>query len=173
VHGVQQTLDQEIAHSLAVERAEATLHQADESGELETMVLRPADGLLLRRNMVHLAGHWQPYTTLADVQRIIGAATANRKTILVTIGHGGPGGETHFPAAGMQTQTAIANAAHVGTDANTLYLPLQCYPQVAVRNWRQLGGTSESIQNDGRSDDHELLQWIDRRMESIVRKWLR
>ncbi|ONI81478.1 hypothetical protein ALI144C_19315 [Actinosynnema sp. ALI-1.44] len=168
VSGVQQAMDQEMIHAEVTSTVQMILLSRFE----DVVVFRPDDGLFLRRAKADVEEAWMPFNDLAQVRDgLRDSGAANRPVVLVTIGHGGPQGHTHFPAKGMLTQQQISSGLAVPTDANTLYIPLQCYPQKAVEQWRQLGGKSVSINNTGRSDDSEMKQWIHDRLETDIAKW--
>ncbi|MEV4885277.1 hypothetical protein MRBLMN1_003813 [Chitinophaga ginsengisegetis] len=165
--GVQQAVEQESIHAKQINDIVKIL------GALgaHVQVFRPADNLLIRRENPYIQNNWIPYAgDFSNVQPFIDKSA---KTILVTVGHGFPTGRTNFPAQGMLLQSEIQQKLKLRSDGNAvMYIPLQCYPGVAVREGSKIGWHSKSIPSDQVSSDGEMRQWVERQLLKEVYQWL-
>jgi hypothetical protein len=167
---VHQALDQEVTHFQSVIDAAEILQEL----AAQVRVYHPPASLFIRPDVLHLSPQWVPYSSdpSGKLPLIDPGVNPAVKTIVITIAHGHPTGATHFPSLGNQSQEQVAARLRLGGLGNILRIPLQCYPQAAVRTWRELGGISESIHNDGRSDDLELNAWIASSLYNTVKTWI-
>lgn len=168
--GVHQALDQEMIHAEVVSEVQNEL--VGEGSFADVEVFRPADALFIRQAEVDLQQHWKSYDGLEEIKQTFGVPSPGDRRVVVTIGHGFPTGQTHFPSQGLLTQKEISEALGCAPDKGTYYIPLQCYPSVAMQNWRDLGGDSVSIANQGRSDDGEMRRWVEKSLAKSVHSWL-
>jgi hypothetical protein len=165
--GVQQAVEQETIHAKQVNDIVKIL------GGLgaHIQVFRPADHLLIRQGNPYIQNNWIPYA--GDFSNIQPFIDKNAKTILVTVGHGFPTGRTNFPAQGMLLQSEIQQKLKLPADGNAvMYIPLQCYPGIAVREGSRIGWHSRSIPSDKVSSDGEMRQWVETQLLKEVYQWL-
>jgi hypothetical protein len=168
VEAVHQALDQELSHAEATRQCFAKLSDI----AARVLVYRPANPCFIRLDLQHLPGTWSTYGVNDNDPLILPPLEQGKKIILVTIGHGGPGGHTSFPGRGLKSQPEIADLlGPVSLRDTTLRIPLQCYPQQAVATWAGQGG-AVSIDNDDRSDDLEMATWIQDKLTPAIRHWL-
>jgi hypothetical protein len=167
---VHQALDQEGIHLKSALAAEGILQQL----VAQVRVFCPHKKFFIRPDLIQIPPAWRTYNpdAASDAPLIDPGVVMGMRTVLLTIGHGSSSGATHFPSLGIQTQDKIASRLRLGNLDGIFYLPLQCYPQAAVKAWREFGGTSESIHNDGRSDDIELNYWLTNSLYDTVRSWI-
>lgn len=165
--GVQQAVEQESIHAKQVNDIVKIL------GSLgaHVQVFRPADNLLIRRENPYIQNNWIPYA--GDFSNIQPFIDKSAKTILVTVGHGFPTGRTNFPAQGMLLQSEIQQKLKLQADGNAvMYIPLQCYPGIAVKEGSKVGWHSRSIPSDQVSSDGEMRQWVEIQLLREVYQWL-
>jgi len=157
---IQQALEQEFIHAEVVN----TICKKLDAVGLVPTVIRPPDSSLIRPKA--LSGvPWLPLGSKIDLSE-----TAN--SILITVGHGGPGGHTNFPGQGLLDYTkirALLGIPDIGSAV--LYIPLQCFPQKAVRAGKAGGAYSVSIFNEEKSDDGEMKDWIEAHLKSEIIQW--
>lgn len=165
--GVQQAVEQETIHAKQINDIVKILNSLG----AQTQVFRPADNLLIRRKNPYIQENWIPYA--GDFSNIQPFINESAKTILVTVGHGSPTGRTNFPEAGMLLQSEIQQKLNLQTGSSAvMYIPLQCYPGIAVREGSKIGWHSKSIPSDQVSSDSEMRQWVERQLLKEVYEWL-
>ncbi|WP_106529691.1 hypothetical protein [Chitinophaga niastensis] len=165
---IQQTIDQEIIH---LDIAALASKKLTSLGAI-VQLYRPPDSLLISPVPGELSGSFIAYAPgLENVAQFI---STSERTIVVTIGHGGDTGGVNFPgiAGSVFPHDIGGRLGLLGRNANSfLYVPLQCYPQQAVRKARALQWHSVSIVNEDKSDDGELQRWVKGNLKTESKEW--
>ncbi len=164
---VHQALDQEISHAQIMLAMEEILKLTASP----VTVYRPPTTFFIRPEKQDFPNHWSVYGT-GHQPLIAPPIDPAVKTVLITVGHGSSAGRTHFPSAGLQPQTWIRDQVGLTVSiANALCIPLQCFPQAAVHEWTNLGGTSVSINAVGKSDDVGMAQYVNEQLIPQIGTW--
>jgi hypothetical protein len=165
---VHQALDQELSHAEATRQCVEILSQI----AAHVLVYRPTDACFIRPDLQRLPNTWSSYGETDNDELIAPPLDPTKKIILLTIGHGAQGGYTSFPGRGLKSQPKIAELlGGTSIKVTTLRIPLQCFPQQAVAEWPRKHG-AVSIDSEERSDDNEMMIWIQNDLASAVRNWL-
>lgn len=173
---IQQALDQEREHPKAINNIISELKQL----KITPVVFRPPTEQLLLGDEP-LDRSWKPHWAGEQIDLL--RANSATKTLLITVGHGTPEGETSFAGEllmGLTIATKLALGPNFSGRA-FMYIPLQCFPQKAVARWKEGKETGEprnarSIETgerpDQRSDDTEMQAWIRENLWEAVHDWL-
>lgn len=162
---VQQALDQELETHPATVRS-----IVDRLGKLQNKptVYRPPDDLLLLPASAAISQDWLP------TPRQPLAAAAAQPTLLISVSHGDDTGKTLMlghSQPGLQIATHLNLSA--ANDQAFMYVPLQCYPQQAVKRWEQATRRpAASMPVNTKSSDGEMQDWVRDQLRKVVIKWL-
>ena len=136
------------------------------------VVLRPDDTLLLRGGK-DVTGSWLRYGDPEAVKTMHSQLPASEKTLLITVGHGDNEGATSFSG---RAKSGVQVAAELKLDVNSnafMYIPLQCFPQLAVKRWiTDTGKASASMKGEEKQYDDEMQRWIREDLEPAIGEWL-
>jgi hypothetical protein len=165
---IHQALDQEIIHPDAVLGVVKRLQGVG----IKPIVLRPDDTILLRGGK-DVTGSWLRYGDPEAVKSMHTQLPASEKTLLITVGHGDNEGATSFSGAAKSGLQVVGELKLDVKSKAFMYIPLQCFPQLAVKRWlTDTGKASASMTGEEKQYDDEMQRWISADLEPVLGEWL-
>lgn len=165
---IQQQLDQEIEFAINVKRVEQLL----QSLGAKPIVYRPANKHLLNPFNKEIGKSW---IEVEEISKVPFRDNLDKKSMLVTMGHGSRHGRTSTGNNGELSQEEIAKLLSIPEKigSSLFYVPLQCYPSQAVELAKKMGWISASVPSDESIISSDILEWLDEQFIDHVMQWLK
>jgi hypothetical protein len=164
IASLQQALEQEVIQAESIHILEKELSSM---GVNDLKIFRPVNELLIRPHCEKIKKSWNTFRTFDSVE-----LEKEKKTILVTITHGTPMGEMWYGAMKTMSQGGMAEELDLAGKKNALfYVPVQCYPGLALDNAKALGWVARGLTTRDRSTDYAMRDWIEECFVREIHEW--